>query len=329
MDRQRKRNMFICIAVVLALLAFRIATENSTVQMDLTDHLFTISWENYESIMDLNQVVSMELLSLSEPGICLDGFEDETLACGVWENDVWGAYHLYSHKNMNASPSLAHICGTDALGRDVFTRLLYGGRQSLLLGFMSSFLGVFMAIIVGCVAGYFGGKVETIIMRLMDIMSAIPGMLLSMLISTAFGNGLFNTILALSIGTIPSGVRMIRAQILKERSQEYLEAAESVNCSKVSIMFQHLLPNVISPMIVTFTMGIGSQISAASSLSVLGMGVLPPAPEWGAMLSEGRLHFLAYPHQLLFPGLCIAMTIFAVNLFGDSLRDAIDPKLKK
>lgn len=232
-------------------------------------------------------------------------------------------------ENMNASPSLAHICGTDALGRDVFTRLLYGGRQSLLLGFMSSFLGVFMAIIVGCVAGYFGGKVETIIMRLMDIMSAIPGMLLSMLISTAFGNGLFNTILALSIGTIPSGVRMIRAQILKERSQEYLEAAESVNCSKVSIMFQHLLPNVISPMIVTFTMGIGSQISAASSLSVLGMGVLPPAPEWGAMLSEGRLHFLAYPHQLLFPGLCIAMTIFAVNLFGDSLRDAIDPKLKK
>lgn len=232
-------------------------------------------------------------------------------------------------ENMNASPSLAHICGTDALGRDVFTRLLYGGRQSLLLGFMSSFLGVFMAIIVGCVAGYFGGKVETIIMRLMDIMSAIPGMLLSMLISTAFGNGLFNTILALSIGTIPSGVRMIRAQILKERSQEYLEAAESINCSKVSIMFQHLLPNVISPMIVTFTMGIGSQISAASSLSVLGMGVLPPAPEWGAMLSEGRLHFLAYPHLLLFPGLCIAMTIFAVNLFGDSLRDAIDPKLKK
>lgn len=231
--------------------------------------------------------------------------------------------------HMNAAPSLDHICGTDALGRDVFTRLLYGGRQSLALGFLSSFFGVFMAIVIGCVAGYFGGMVETVIMRLMDIMSAIPGMLLSMLISTAFGNGLFNTILALAIGTIPSGVRMIRAQILKERSQEYLEAAESINCSKISIMFQHLLPNVISPMIVTFTMGIGSQISAASSLSVLGMGVLPPAPEWGAMLSEGRLHFLAYPHLLLFPGLCIAMTIFAVNLFGDSLRDAIDPKLKK
>ena len=230
--------------------------------------------------------------------------------------------------HMQEGPSAAHWCGTDMLGRDIFTRLLYGGRNSLTIGFMTAFFSVFVSIVIGCIAGYFGGKTENLIMRLMDIWSSIPDMLLAILISTALGKGMFNTILALSIGGVPSGVRLIRGQILKERSREYLEAAEATNCSKAAIMFRHLLPNVISPMIVSFTMGIGNQISAASSLSILGLGVQPPEAEWGAMLADGRSHLLSSPYMLIFPGLFIAMTIFSVNLIGDSLRDALDPKLR-
>lgn len=232
-------------------------------------------------------------------------------------------------ESMYATPSLKHLCGCDNLGRDIFSRLLYGGRYSLFLGLASSVLGTMLGIFLGSIAGYFGGKVESFIMRIMDIYSAIPGMLMCILISTAFGNGYFNTIFALSISQIPGGVRMTRAQILKERSMEYLEAAESINCSKMKIMFSHLLPNIYSPMLVGCTMGIGSNIMLAATLSYIGLGIQPPTPEWGAMLSDGRAYILDYPHMILFPGLFIAITVFSINLLGDALRDALDPKLRR
>lgn len=231
-------------------------------------------------------------------------------------------------KSIAKPPSASHIFGTDHMGRDIFSRILYGGRYSLALGVCSSLLGALIGIVFGCVAGYFGGATETLIMRLMDVLSALPSLLLCILLSSALGKGFFNTVLALTIGSIPQGVRMMRAQILSERSREYVEAAESINCSKLSIMFRHLLPNAISPMIVVTTMGIGSTIMSSSSLSFIGLGVQPPTPEWGAMLSDARSHMLNSQYMMLFPGLFIAITILAINLLGDGLRDALDPKLR-
>jgi ABC-type dipeptide/oligopeptide/nickel transport system permease subunit len=230
-------------------------------------------------------------------------------------------------KNMFSPPSSLHWMGTDGLGRDQFSRLLFGGRYSLALGISASVFGAFVGVIIGSIAGYFGGKTETLIMRLMDIWSSIPGMLLCILISATLGAGFSNTVLALSIGGVPESARFIRAQILKERSKEYLEAAEAINCSKFSIMFRHLLPNVIQPVLVLVTMGIGMIITMAAALSYIGLGVQPPTPEWGALLSAGRSHILNYPYLIMFPGLVIAVTVFAINLMGDGLRDALDPKL--
>lgn len=231
-------------------------------------------------------------------------------------------------KALFTGPSLKHLCGTDSMGRDIFTRLLYGGRYSLALGLASSLFGNLIGIIIGSIAGYFGGKAETVIMRVMDVWASLPSMLLCILISTALGAGFFNTVLALAVGGVPGNVRMVRAMILSERSKEYLEAAESINCSKISIMFKHLLPNVISPTLVGMTMGIGSNITMSASLSYIGLGVQPPKPEWGAMLADGRLHILKHPHMIAFPGLIIAFTVLAINLLGDGVRDALDPKLR-
>jgi ABC-type dipeptide/oligopeptide/nickel transport system permease subunit len=232
-------------------------------------------------------------------------------------------------RNVYAPVSLAHICGTDYLGRDIFSRLLYGGRYSLALGICAAFVGNFLGVIIGSIAGYFGGKVEMVIMRLCDIWAAIPGTLLSIIVAASLGAGFGNTIIAMSIGGVPFGARMVRGQILAERSKEYLEAAESIDCSKVSIMFKHLLPNVISPTIVSATMAIGGSITGAAGLSYLGLGVRPPTPEWGAMLSDGTPYILTHPTLVLFPGLMIGICVLAINLMGDGVRDALDPKLRK
>ena len=232
-------------------------------------------------------------------------------------------------RNTYCRPCLEHLCGTDSMGRDIFSRLLYGGRYSLALALVADVFGHACGVVVGSIAGYFGGKVEMIIMRLCDIWSAIPGLLLTILISQAFGSGFFNTVLALSVGGIAPGARLTRGQILAERDKEYLEAAESINCSKVSIMFRHLLPNIIQPTIVGMTTGFGGTIINASGLSYLGLGVQPPTPEWGALLSDGTGVVRTYPYVILFPGLIIGITVLAVNLMGDGIRDALDPKLRQ
>lgn len=238
-------------------------------------------------------------------------------------------YNQMDLAHMFEGPSLEHPFGTDSFGRDILSRLMYGGRYSIIMGLCAAFLGSAIGVVIGSISGYFGGAVETAIMRVMDIWSSIPGILLCILISTVMGSGFFNTVLALSIGGVPAGVRMVRGQILSERSKEYLEAAESINCSKLSIMFKHLLPNVISPTIVQTTMQIGQSITMVATLSYIGLGIQPPTPEWGAMLSDGRGYIMVYPHMIMFPGLIIAVTVLAINLLGDGLRDALDPKLRK
>lgn len=235
----------------------------------------------------------------------------------------------FSPREAFARSSLAHPLGCDQYGRDMLSRLLYGGRFSLLLGFLAAAASAVIGLILGTLAGYFGGWVDNLIMRFLDILQAIPGMLLSICIATALGNGFFNTIIALSIGGVAGITRMLRARILSERKCEYLEAASSINCSTPRIMFKHLLPNTVSPVIVNITMGIGATIMQAAGLSYVGLGVPVGTPEWGAMLSAGRGFMQSAPHLLLWPGVFIAVTVLAVNMLGDGLRDAMDPRLKK
>ncbi len=227
-----------------------------------------------------------------------------------------------------AGSSLQHLFGCDELGRDIFSRCIYGARASLSLGLLASLVSTLVGLVLGSLVGYFGGWVDTVIMRLLDILQAIPGMLLSIAISAALGSGFSNTIIALSIGGIPMTVRLLRGSILTVRKQEYIEAAEKINCSKFRVITAHILPNSIAPLIVSVTMGIGNTILQAASLSYIGLGVQPPTPEWGAMLSAGKGVVMKYPHLCLFPGLCIMIVVLSFNMLGDGLRDAMDPKLK-
>ena len=225
-------------------------------------------------------------------------------------------------------PSAAHWFGTDELGRDIFSRVLYGGRYSISMGVLAVMISTTVGMTIGAVAGYFGGKVDNILMRLLDVIQSLPAMLLSIVLSAVLGPSYFNTILALSVNGMPASARMLRAQMMKVRGNEYIEAAQSINCSKFRIIVRHMIPNSFSPNIVQATMSIAHMIVMAASLSFIGLGVQPPTPEWGAMLTGARQFIRQCPHMVIFPGLAIAVTVLAVNLMGDGLRDALDPKLK-
>ena len=230
---------------------------------------------------------------------------------------------------MQQGPSAAHWFGTDELGRDIFSRVLYGGRYSITMGLFAVLISQTMGIALGAVAGYFGGQVDNVMMRALDIVQSLPAMLLSIVLSTVLGPGYMNTILALSVNGMPGAARMLRAQMMKVRDCEYIEAAQSINCSKFRIIVNHMIPNSFSPNIVQATMGVAHMITMAASLSFIGLGVQPPTPEWGAMLSGSRQFIRQCPHMVIFPGLAIAITILALNLMGDGLRDALDPMLKR
>ena len=231
--------------------------------------------------------------------------------------------------NRFALPSWKHLCGTDDFGRDIFSRLLLGARYSLGLGIVAQVFQLTLGVFLGSIAGFYGGKVEQLIMRCCDIFEAIPNLLLAIIVSTALGNGFINTVIALGVGHIASSCRIIRAQFLPLREQEFVEAERSINCKDPRMILMHLLPNAISPLIVQTTMGVGGVITTAAGLSYIGLGVQPPTPEWGAMLSAARGYILNHPYMILFPGLCIAIVVLALNMFGDGLRDALDPKLKQ
>ncbi len=226
-------------------------------------------------------------------------------------------------------PSAQHWFGTDELGRDIFSRILYGGRYSVTMGLISVAISTTIGMAIGAVAGYFGGQVDNIIMRILDVIQSLPAMLLTIVISAALGSGYFNTILALSVNGLPASARMLRAQMMKVRDSEYIEAAVSINCSRFRIITSHLIPNSLSANIVQATMAVANMIVMAASLSFIGLGVQPPTPEWGAMLSGARQFIRQCPHMVIAPGLAIAITILALNLMGDGLRDALDPKLKR
>lgn len=240
----------------------------------------------------------------------------------------------YTYEEMDVmhileGPSKEHICGTDIFGRDLFTRLLFGARYSLALGFVSVFVSQFFGIIIGSTVGFYGGRLENVVMRILDVIQSIPGTLLTITVATVFGSGFGNTVLALAVSHIPGSSRTTRALVLSVRKNEYLEAAEACNCSDARKIFSHILPNIISYMIVSFATATAYTILQAASLSYIGLGVQPPTPEWGALLTGARDYVRDYTYLLVFPCICIALTVLSLNLLGDGLRDAMDPKMKK
>lgn len=226
------------------------------------------------------------------------------------------------------TPSMEHWFGTDSFGRDIFNRIVYGARYSLFIGFSSTIISLTIGSILGCIAGYFGGKIDNIIMRITDVFIAIPSTLMAIAVVSALGPNFANLIIAIALGDIPGYARIIRSSVLSIKDNEFVEASVAVGGSSAHIMAQHIFPNTLAALIVQATLGVGYVIIAASGLSYLGLGVMPPAPEWGAMLSEAQAQIRYYPHQMIFPGLAIVITVLALNLLGDALRDAIDPTLK-
>ena len=225
-------------------------------------------------------------------------------------------------------PSAQHIMGTDDFGRDIWARILYGGRISLLIAFIATMISTIFAIIIGSCAGYFGGVVDLIITRFLDIIMSVPGLLLAIAISSALGGGWINTALAISIPGIAPGARIIRSTIMSIKGSEYIEAAQVAGSKSSRIIWVHLIPNTIAPLIVSATLGIGGNIMAISGLSFIGLGVQAPTPEWGSILNAGRAYLREFWPLVTWPAIFIMLTIFGFNLFGDALRDALDPRLK-
>lgn len=229
--------------------------------------------------------------------------------------------------NANMAPCAEHWFGTDNLGRDILSRILVGCKWSMLIGIGAQVIACAGGILFGCIAGFFGGKVDSFIMRVCDIIQSIPNVLLNITLASIFTPGIGSTILALGLSGITGGTRMMRSSIMTVRKKEYLEAAAAINCSNFRTILMHALPNSFAPMLVSFTMSIGTGIISASALTYLGLGVQAPNPEWGALISASRNYLKSCPYQTLIPGAFILLVVLALNLFGDGLRDAFDPKL--
>jgi len=226
-------------------------------------------------------------------------------------------------------PSSEHPFGTDALGRDVMGRVFFGARYSLTIGVVSVLIALVVGVILGAAAGYIGGLFEDVIMRFMDIFSAIPSVLMAIAIVSSLGKSTFNLMVAVGVASAPAFVRVARASVLQIRGEEYVESAKAIGMRDWKIVLVHILPNCLSPIIVQATLRVASAIISAASLSFLGLGVPAPAPEWGSMLSEGRAYIRDYNYLMVFPGVAIMLTVLSLNLIGDGLRDALDPKLKR
>ncbi|MGB7337860.1 MAG: ABC transporter permease [Phototrophicaceae bacterium] len=225
-------------------------------------------------------------------------------------------------------PSSEHIFGTDNFGRDVFARVLYGGRLSVQVGIISILIASTIGTLLGILAGYLGGWVDIVIMRLIDVLLAFPGILLALSIVAILGKSLPNVMIAVGISTIPTFTRIVRGSTLSIKQMDYIEAARALGCSHGRIMWSHILPNVVTPIIVVITNGIAGAIIAGAALSFLGLGAQAPTPEWGIMLAEGRSALRSAHWVTTFPGLAIMITVLAINLLGDGLRDVLDPRLR-
>ncbi len=225
-------------------------------------------------------------------------------------------------------PSSDHFFGTDEYGRDIFYRIVYGTRISLFVGVISVGIALSIGGFLGAIAGYYGGKLDNAIMRVLDVLLAIPAILLAITIVSALGSSIINLMIAVGISNIPGFARVVRAAILSVKDQEYIEAARAIGAKDHTIILKHVLPNSMAPIIVYATLKVATAIMATASLSFIGLGVQPPTPEWGSMLASGRQYMRDQMYIVMFPGLAIVMAVLSLNLIGDGLRDALDPKLK-
>ncbi len=225
-------------------------------------------------------------------------------------------------------PSAAHWFGTDDLGRDLFARVIHGSRYSLLIGVSTSLMALAAGAILGASAGYFGGMVDNIICRITDVFMCVPPILLSLAVVAALGSNMKNLIIAITVSCIPGNIRLIRSVVLTVAEQDYVEAARSYGASHARIIFKYVLPNAMGPIIVNTTMAISDMILSAAGLSFIGMGIQPPSPEWGALLSNAQKYMFTSLYLLIFPGIFILLSSLSFNLVGDGLTDALDPKLK-
>jgi peptide/nickel transport system permease protein len=229
--------------------------------------------------------------------------------------------------NNLAPPSSQHILGTDELGRDLLSRIIHGARISLHLGVISVGTALVFGVLVGAVAGYYGGVIDQIVMRAVDIVLSFPTMLLAIMIVAVLGPGLTNAMIAVGISLTPEYARLTRSTFLYLRELDYVQAARMVGASDPRVIFRHILPNSLAPLIVQSTLNIATAILSAAALGFLGLGAQPPLPEWGAMLSKGRVYLMVAPHVTLYPGLAIVLSVLSLNMIGDGLRDALDPRM--
>ena len=231
--------------------------------------------------------------------------------------------------NRLKGPRAEHWLGTDEFGRDIFARLVHGARVSLKVGIIAVGISIILGGILGALAGFYGGRIDNIIMRIMDVFLAVPSILLAIAIVSALGPSIINLMVAISISSVPRYARIVRASVLSIRDQEFVEAARAIGANNARIIFRHIIPNSLAPVIVQGTLGVASAILSTAGLSFIGLGIQPPAPEWGSMLSGGR-QYLRYAWWVTtFPGVAIMITILSLNLLGDGLRDALDPRLKQ
>ena len=224
-------------------------------------------------------------------------------------------------------PSRAHLLGTDEQGRDILSRVIYGGRLSLPIGIIAVAIATVFGFLFGALAGYFGSWVDAVVMRWMDVMLAFPTILLALAVITILGPGVINVMIAVGISSIPFYTRVVRSSVLTVKHMEYVTAARAVGCSEVRIVARHVLPNSFAPVMVLATTGTAAAIITSAALSFVGLGAQPPIPEWGSMLNTGRDYLRHAPWMTTFPGLAIVVTVVAINLLGDGLRDALDPRL--
>ncbi len=225
-------------------------------------------------------------------------------------------------------PCKEHIFGTDHYGRDMFARIVHGARISLTMGFITLGISLTVGSVLGSIAGFYGGRIDNIIMRVCDVFLAIPSTLFALTIVAALGGGLVNLLIAMSISRIPNMARVVRSSILNVQGSDYIEAARACGTKDSRIIMKHIIPNAIGPIIVQATLGLGNTIVAIAGMSFIGLGVEAPQPEWGAMLSEGKQYLRSQPYLCMIPGIAIVFAVLGFNLVGDGLRDALDPKLK-
>lgn len=252
--------------------------------------------------------------------------------CAIFANQLADYETLVIKQDMSIrlqEPSAEHWLGTDEYGRDILARLIHGSRISLVVGLVSVSISLVVGGLCGALAGYYGGIIDNVIMRVMDVLLAVPSILLSITIVAAFGTNLFNVMVAIGMSSVPGYARIVRAAVLSIKDQEFVESSRSIGTGTLRIILQEIIPNCLAPIIVQATLGVASAILSTASLSFIGLGVQQPVPEWGAMLSGGRTFMRDAIHLTVFPGLAIVITVLALNLLGDGLRDALDPRLKQ